>query len=117
MFPMPKLPSWAIPAAIGVFVILAALTVAYCAGGKGEKLDRARDTIETQKDIGTANEKAGDLRVEDKARIVREQQELTNAIEDAQGPDDLRRRRGCVILRQQLGPDGRLPAACGPEGR
>lgn len=110
MWPMPKLPSWALPAGIAAFVIVVALAVAFCSGGNREKLKQANRTIETQKQVGGANDKAGELRVEDKARIIRQNEELKDALDKATGGDDARRRAGCVILRQQ-GLE-RLPAAC-----
>lgn len=95
---------------VGALLIVAVLTLTYCAGGAGEREDQLQEQIETQKKVGKADTKAGETRVEDAVRTEQQKEELSDAVENATSPDDLRRRRGCAILRQQGRP---LPATCG----
>ena len=76
-------------------------------GATGEVVKEQARTIETQTKVGKANDAAAGARVESATKIAEQKQELSNAVADATSPDDLRRRRGCAILRQQ----GRDPAA------
>jgi len=110
MWPTIKLPSWALPAAIGAALLAVLLLLAFCSGKNTEVAKQQKVEAENQKRVGTANDKAADLRVEDKARIVRENREIEDALKNATSGDDARRRTGCAIMQQQ-GVE-HLPAAC-----
>lgn len=99
------------PYLVGALLIGAILALTYCAGGKDKIIEQKDAEIELRKDVGDANDKAGELRVEDKARIMKQQEELEDAIDNATSDDDARRRAGCTILRQQ-GHDVSGLAAC-----
>lgn len=81
------------------------LLLAYCAL-REEPEPATRHTIE----VLDANEKASDTRVEDAVRAERQQREIEDAVANSTGPDDVRARRGCVILRQQGRDTSRIPA-------
>ena len=101
------------PAIAGTAVLLAVLTLTYCsgksAGKSGEVVKQQKREIQTQQDLGRANEKAGDRRMEDAARSTAQQKELEDALAASKDPDRQRILRGCVILRQQ---GQKLPATC-----
>jgi hypothetical protein len=102
-------------------LVVAILTLAYCTGrqdGKtGEVVKQQEREIEVQKDVGDANTKAADRRVEDAVKAEREQKELTDALKATTDPDRQRALRGCVILRQQGRDTSRIPACSGSGGR
>lgn len=81
------------------------LLLAYCSGrtdGKtGEVVKQQEREIETQRDLGKANESAAGTRVEATVRAAKQQKELTDALQTTNDPDRRRALRGCVILRQQ----------------
>jgi len=58
-----------------------------------------------------ADTQAADQRVSDTQTIQQQREELRHEAEQASNPTDLRRRRGCAILRQQ-GRDTASIAAC-----
>ena len=96
-------------------VILSALfLLAYCTGRKDGKSSevvksQARE-IQVQTKVGGANETASGMRVEDAVKLQRQQQEIEDAVRNAKGPDDVRAKRGCVILRQQGRDTSTIPA-------
>ena len=102
------------PAIAGAAVLLAVLTLTYCqgrsAGKSGEVIQQQKREIETQQDLGRANEKAGDQRMKDAERSTAQQKELTDALAATNDPDRQRALRGCIILRQQGRDTSHLPA-------
>lgn len=110
MFPT-KLPGWVIPAGIAVIVILAALALSYCVGGKGEQNKQLKREVEFQQDVGAAADNASTARVDDAVRTEQQEKELEAAQQAIAGPDERRCLRGLVILRQQGHDTSRL--SCG----
>jgi len=100
--------------AAGVVILGACLLLAYCTGrsdGKSSEVIKAQDReIKVQTKVGDANENAAGTRVEDATKLQRQQQEIEDAVRNAQGPDDVRAKRGCVILRQQGRDTSAIPA-------
>lgn len=100
-FPVPK---WWPFAAIGLLVV-AILSLTYCsgktAGKSGEVVKQQEREIDTQHDLGNANDAAAGQRVEDAIRLTDQQRELDNAEKSGDDADKRRISRGCVILRQQ----------------
>lgn len=102
------------PALLAGVVILIAVGVIYSrgfsAGKTGEVVKQVQRENEVQKQIIDVNEKAATDRVESETRLQEQAQELKDAQADAESLDDARRRRGCVILRQQGRDTSRIPA-------
>lgn len=102
------------PAITGAAVLVLMLTLTYCsgksAGKSGEVVKQQKREIQTQQDLGRANEKAGDRRMEDAARSTAQQKELEDALAASKDPDRQRALRGCIILRQQGRDTSHLPA-------
>lgn len=100
--------------AAGVVMLGAILLLAYCTGrsdGKSGEVIKAQDRqIEVQAKVGEANENAAGTRVDDATRLQAQQQEIEDAVRNAKGPDDVRAKRGCVILRQQGRDTSAIPA-------
>lgn len=100
-----------------VLIAVAIVGVVYFTGrhdGKsGEVVKEQGRTIEVLNQVGAANENASAARVEDASRQAQQKQELNDAIKTATSPDDLRRRRGCAIMRQQGRDTSRLPECTG----
>lgn len=96
------------------FLAVAILSLAYCkgvsAGKSGEVVKQQKREIETQQDIGHANEKAGDQRMKDTMQSTTQQKELQDALAATNDPDRQRALRGCIILRQQGRDTSHLPA-------
>jgi hypothetical protein len=91
---------------IGLAVLVAGiLGLAYCEGHKagksGEVVQEQKRTIQTQKEVGNANENAAAARVADTQKSDQQKKELDNALQSSKDPDSARVERGCVILRQQ----------------
>ena len=101
-------PYLAIAAAVGL-----ALLLAYCAGGKGEVVKQQGRTIKTQQQVGKADDKAADTRVDDAVRVEQQKQELRDALKNATSGDDARRRGGCAVLVQQGRDVSAVPACRG----
>lgn len=103
---------WPVIAAAALFGLL--LTLAYCsgedAGKSGEIVKQQEREIETQRDLNTANEDAASARVKDAVEAIRQEKELTDALEATDNPDRQRALRGCVILRQQGRDTSNIPA-------
>lgn len=96
-----------------IATLIALLLVLSQCGGSDDTEKTAVATIKVQEDIGDANTNSSAARVNDAVQAEKQSQELDHAIENATTADDLRRRRGCAILRQQAGGDpARLPASC-----
>lgn len=95
----------------GLAVIL--LTLAYCAGRGDGKAGEQRKQLEAQvrleHDASGADATAADQRVKDAVTIEQQRKELDDAINTGESDDDLRARRGCLIMRQQRQP---TPPAC-----
>lgn len=90
----------------GIALLVGALLLlTYCTGrsdGKtGEVVKQQEREIETQRDLGRANENAAASRVEDATKAAQQKEELNHAIADTKDPDRARALRGCLILRQQ----------------
>lgn len=102
-------------------MLVVILTLAYCSGrqdGKtGEVVKQQEREIEVQRDVGDANTKSADQRVEDAVKAEKQQKELADALKATTDPDRQRALRGCVILRQQGRDTSRIPACSGSGGR
>jgi len=85
----------------------------HSAGKSGEVVKEQGRTIEVLNQVGAANENASAARVDDARRQEQQKQELNDAIKAATSPDDLRRRRGCAIMRQQGRDTSRLSECAG----
>lgn len=106
----------------GIAVVIGlVLVLAYCQGrsdGEADQIiDQQKREIETQQEIGKANEGAAGQRVEDAARSEREKKELSDALKAVNDPDRQRALRGCVILRQQGRDTSGIPACSGSPDR
>lgn len=85
-------------------IIVAALLiglVVYMLGRSDGKTARAEAQIELQAEIKQADQRAADTRVGDAVRMEQQRKELDDAFKAANGPDDRRALRGCVVMRQQ----------------
>ena len=102
------------PALAGGALVVVILTLTYCsgksAGKSGEVIKQQKREIQTQQDLGRANEKAGGRRMEDAVRSTAQQKELEDALAASKDPDRQRALRGCIILRQQGRDTSHLPA-------
>jgi len=102
------------PAIAGAALLTTLLTLAYCkgssAGRQGEVVQQQRREIQTQQDLGKANENAADQRMVDASRSAAQQKELEDALAASKDPDRQRALRGCIILRQQGRDTSHLPA-------
>ncbi len=105
----------------GIYLAIAAVAVAvlllvYCqgrsAGKSGEVVKQQERTIQTQQEVGAANENAAAARVSDVTRAAQQEKELKDALAATNDPARQRLLRGCIILRQQGRSDKDLPAAC-----
>lgn len=108
----------------GIYLAIAAVVVAvlgltYCQGQKagksGEVVKQQERTIETQQQVGAANENAAAARVSDATKAAQQEKELKDALAATNDPDRQRVLRGCLIMRQQGRSDKDLPARCRPE--
>lgn len=70
-------------------------------GKTGEIVKRREAQIELQAEIKQADQRAADTRVGDAVRMEQQRKELDDAFKAANGPDDRRALRGCVVMRQQ----------------
>lgn len=116
------LPAIAIPAALRkvlpyaaiAAVIALVLTLAYCVGSRagrdGEVVKQQAGTIAVKTEAAKADAAAADARVKDVVTITEQKKELDDAIKTGESADDLRLRRGCIILRQQSGHPTGNPA-------
>jgi hypothetical protein len=104
---------------IGLALVVALiLGLTYCQGQKagksGEVVKEQGRTIQTQKEVGAANENAAGARVADATKAVQQERELKDALAASNDPNRQRVLRGCLIMRQQGRTHKNLPAACGP---
>ena len=106
----------------GIYLAIAALAVgilglAYCkgesAGKSGQVVQEQKATIQTQKEVGNANENAAAARVADTQKSDQQKKELDNALQSSNDPNSARVERGCVILRQQHRDTKNIPACRG----
>lgn len=113
----PFLSKYGIYLAIAAFVVIV-LTLTYCQGQKsgksGEVVKQQERTIQTQQEVGAANENAATARVSDATRAAQQEKELKDALNATNDPARQRVLRGCLIMRQQGRSDKDLPAACRP---
>ena len=118
---MPPLPPFL--AKYGIYIgialfVAAVLGLAYCEGHKsgksGEVVKEQGRTIQTQQEVGKANENAAAARVSDTAKAAQQERELKDALQATDDPNRQRVLRGCIIMRQQGRSAKDLPAACGP---
>lgn len=102
------------PALLAGVVILVAIGVIYSrgfsAGKTGEVIKQVQREAEVQTKINEVNENASAARVDAERELAEQARELKDAEQDAASLDDLRRKRGCVILRQQGRDTSRIPA-------
>lgn len=117
MFPIPPfLAKYGIYIGLAALVVLA-LGLAYCEGHKagksGEIVKEQQRTIQTQQEVGNANENAAAARVSDATKSEQQKKELQDALNATNDPDKQRALRGCIILRQQGRLTKDIPAACG----
>jgi hypothetical protein len=114
---MPPLPPFL--AKYGLYIGLALLValvlgLTYCQGQKagksGEVVKEQQRTIQTQAEVGNANENAAAARVSDATKAVQQEKELTNALHATNDPDKQRALRGCLIMRQQGRDTKNIPA-------
>lgn len=102
------------PALAGALVLVSILSLAYCkgqsAGRSGEVVKQQKREIETQQDLGRANDKAGAQRLDDAMKSTKQEKELTDALQATSDPDRQRALRGCIILRQQGRDTSNIPA-------
>lgn len=102
------------PAVLAVVVIIAAVVTIYLrgvsAGKSGEQVKAAERESQVQVEVNDANQNASDARVEGAVQLEQQKRELEDAQRDAQTLDDMRRKRGCVILRQQGRDTSAIPA-------
>lgn len=103
---------------IGLALLVAAiLGLAYCEGHKsgksGEVVHEQARTIQTQQEVGSANENAASARVTDATKSVQQEKELSDAIHASDDPNQQRVLRGCLILRQQHRDTKNIPACRG----
>jgi hypothetical protein len=102
--------------ALAAAALAAILTLAYChgrsTGRDSEVVKQQEREIEVQRDLGDANENAAEFRVEDARKLDAQERELQDATRDAKNADDARRRRACVVLRQQNPNRKDLPPGC-----
>lgn len=103
------------PALLAGVVILIAVGYIYSrgvnAGKTSEQLKEAKNELEVVTKVEGANVSAADARVKDATVHQEQAQEIKDAVRDSKTLDDARRKRGCVILRQQ-GRDTTKIAAC-----
>jgi hypothetical protein len=118
---MPPIPPFL--AKYGIYIGLALavaliLGLAYCQGQKsgksGEVVKEQRRTIQTQQEVGNANENAAAARVSDATTAAKQERELKDALAASNDPNRQRVLRGCLIMRQQGRNPKDLPAACRP---
>lgn len=106
--------NWPLLAATLIFGIL--LTLAYCngrtAGRQVEVVKQQKRELDTQRDLGQANENAADARLKDATKAAQQEKELIDALNATKDPDRQRALRGCAILRQQGRDTSHIPA-CG----
>lgn len=97
-------------------LVAAVLGLAYCEGHKagksGEVAQEQKRTIQTQQEVGKANENAAGARVADATKAVQQEKELKDALAATNDPNRQRVLRGCIIMRQQGRSDKDLPARC-----
>lgn len=95
-------------------LVFAALALTYCSGSRagksGEVVKSQARTIETQKQVGAANENAAGTRVLDATKAAQQERELKDALDASNNPDRQRVLRGCLILRQQGRDTTNIPA-------
>lgn len=103
---------------IGLALLVAGiLGLAYCEGHKagksGEVVQEQKRTIQTQQEVGSANENAAAARVSDATKAAQQEKELTDALHATNDPDKQRTLRGCLIMRQQGRDTKNIPACSG----
>jgi hypothetical protein len=98
--------------------VVAILGLAYCkgmsAGKSGEVVKEQSRTIQTQQEVGSANENAAAARVSDATKAAQQEKELTDALHATNDPDKQRALRGCLIMRQQGRDTKNIPTCSGP---
>lgn len=94
-------------------ILALVLLLAYCTGrgdGKsGEVIGQQKREIQTQQDLGKANENASEQRLKDAAEAATQEKELDDALKATQDPDRQRALRGCVVLREQGRDTSHIP--------
>lgn len=99
------------------FLVAAVLGLAYCQGQKsgksGEVVKEQGRTIQTQQEVGSANENAAGARVADATKAVHQEKELSDALHATNDPTRQRVLRGCLIMRQQGRDTKNIPACSG----
>jgi hypothetical protein len=100
---------------IGLALVVAAvLVLTYCEGHKagksGEVVQEQKRTIQTQQEVGSANENAAAARVSDATTAAQQERELKDALDATNDPSRQRVLRGCLIMRQQGRDTKNIPA-------
>ncbi len=85
------------------------LSLAYCVVREPAESSPAQTIQINPAELGV-NANIADVRTEDAVRAEKQQREIEDAVANSTGPDDVRARRGCVILRQQGRDTSQLPA-------
>lgn len=103
---------------LGIALLVAVvLGLTYCQGQKagksGEVVKEQKRTIQTQIEVGNANENAAAARVDDATKAAEQKRELQDALKSETNPDRQRALRGCIILRQQGRDTENIPACRG----
>lgn len=102
---------------LGALIVVGILGLAYCEGHKsgksGEVVQEQKRTIQTQQEVGNANENAAAARVADATKSAQQEKELSDAIKSTDDPNRARIERGCVILRQQHRDTKNIPECAG----
>lgn len=97
-----------------VALVAAVLVLTYCsgqhAGKSGEVVKEQSRTIQTQAEVGQADENAAAARVSDIIEAQQQKKELQHALDTTNNPDRQRALRGCIILRQQGRDTKNIPA-------
>lgn len=102
---------------LGALAVVAILGLAYCEGHKtgktGEVVQEQKRTIQTQQEVGSANENAAAARVSDATKSEQQKKELSDALNSSNDPSQQRIARGCLILRQQHRDTKNIPECRG----
>jgi hypothetical protein len=100
-----------------VALVVLVLGLTYCEGRKtgksGEVVHEQQRTIQTQQEVGNANENASTARVADATKVVQQERELRDALHATNDPSRQRVLRGCLIMRQQGRDTKNIPACSG----
>ena len=104
------LKAWNVFALVVVIGLVAGLCVlSRCNGEQGAVISQQRADAKTNVEVKRADTTASEQRVVDEVKLVKQEEELNDAIEATEDADRTRALRGCVILRQQGRDTSRIP--------